>query len=160
MGELSEFSFKVRLFLKTYKWRRIDPVPWTPLHKPLSECSVSLVSSAGLVLPDQEPFDKEMRGGDPHHRLIPGDTDVTTLVDSHRSEAFDHGGMEEDRNLVFPLDRLRELASNGRIGAVSDLHLSTMGSITAPGRLIKETAPEAVRQLTEGDVDVALLFPV
>ena len=41
MGEISEFSFSVRLFVKTYKWRRIDPVPWTPITQPLSESRVA-----------------------------------------------------------------------------------------------------------------------
>ena len=39
-------------------------------------------------------------------------------------------------------------------------HLSFMGSITAPGRLVKYTAPEAVRTLVDDAVDAALLIPV
>jgi hypothetical protein len=35
-----------------------------------------------------------------------------------------------------------------------------MGSITAPGRLVKKTAPPAVRKLIEDRVDFALLVPV
>ena len=64
MGDISEFSLKTRLFLKAYPWRRIDPVPWAPLGKPLSACRLALVSSAGFVLPDQEPFDESEKGGD------------------------------------------------------------------------------------------------
>jgi hypothetical protein len=37
MGELNEFSIPVRLFLKAYPWRRIDPVPWATPNKPLSK---------------------------------------------------------------------------------------------------------------------------
>ncbi len=64
MGELSEFSLLVRAFLRAYRWRRIDPVPWAPLEKPLAECRLALVSSAGFVLRDQQPFDESVRGGD------------------------------------------------------------------------------------------------
>ena len=160
MGEISEFSFSVRLFMRTYKWRRIDPVPWTPLAKPLNECRVAVVSSAGFVLPDQDPFDNKMKGGDPTYRLIPGDADVSTLIDAHRSESFDHTGMEDDANLVFPLDRLRELVERGRIGELAPRHPSVMGSITAPGRMMKQTAPEVASTLVEDEVDVALLVPV
>jgi D-proline reductase (dithiol) PrdB len=160
VGKLSEFSLAVRLFLKTYKWRRIDPVPWTPLEKPLAECRLALVSSAGLVMPDQEGFDESMRGGDPSFREISGDIDVEELVDTHRSESFDHRGMEEDINVAFPMDRLRELVEKGRIGSVNHRHLSLMGSITAPGRFIKEHAPEAAGNLVSDGVDVALLVPV
>lgn len=160
MGDVSEFSLKTRLFLKAYPWRRIDPVPWAPPGKPLSECRLALLSSAGFVLPDQEPFDESMRGGDPSFREIPGDVDVSTLIDTHRSETFDHTGMARDPNLAFPIDRVRELAEGGRVGSVNRRHLSFMGSITAPGRLTKRTAPEAVRWLVEDGVEAALLIPV
>jgi hypothetical protein len=35
-----------------------------------------------------------------------------------------------------------------------------MGSITAPGRLLKETAPEVARKLKEDGADWVLLTPV
>ncbi len=160
MGELSEFSLPVRLFLRAYRWRRIDPVPWTPLARPLSECRVAVVSSAGFVLPEQPGFDDSVRGGDPSFREIPSDTDASILIDSHRSESFDHAGVQRDPNLALPLDRLRELRARGRIGALARHHLSFMGSITAPGRLLRDTAPEAARGLRESGVDAALLVPV
>ena len=160
MGDIEEFSLAWRIFLKTYHWRRIDPVPWTPLRKPLVECRLAVVSSAGFVLPDQPPFERSMPGGDPSFRIIPGDIDLHTLVDTHRSEIFDHRAMRRDPNLAFPLDRARELVALGRIGAVARRHLSFMGSITAPGRLVRDTAPEAARWLVEDAVDIALLVPV
>jgi len=160
MGDLNEFSLPLRLFLKAYPWRRIDPVPWTPLGKPLSRCKLALVSSAGFVMPDQPPFDEAFKGGDPSFREIPSDADVSKLRESHRSEAFDHSGMQADPNLAFPIDRVRELTARGRIGGVNRRHLSCMGSITAPGRLVTQTAPAAAQRLVEDAVDVALLVPV
>ena len=160
MGNLSEFPLKYKLFLKVYPWRRIDPVPWTPLKKPLKDSRAAVVSSAGLVRPDQEPFDDAIRGGDYSFREIPAATDISTLVDTHRSDLYDHSGLRQDPNLAFPLDRLRELVTSGRIGSLNQRHLSFMGSITAPGRLVKKTAPLAVRKLVEDGVDVALLVPV
>jgi D-proline reductase (dithiol) PrdB len=160
LGSLDEFSIPVRLFLRAYPWRRIDPVPWAPLRKALCECRLALVSSAGFIAPGQKPFDESVRGGDPSFREIPGDVEVATLRDTHRSESFDHSGMRLDPNIAFPIDRVRELAAAGRIGSVSPRHLSLMGSITAPGRLTRETAPEAARGLLQDGVDVALLVPV
>ena len=160
MGELSEFPFKYRLFLKTYRWRRIDPVPWSPLNKPLDKCRLVLVSSAGIVSSDQKPFDKAVRGGDASVREIPVDVDAASLMETHRSNAFDHGGIRQDPNLAFPIDRLRELTEAGRIGSLNHRHLSLMGSVTAPGRLIKKTIPLVVPQLVSDGVDVALLIPV
>ncbi len=160
MGDLSEFSAPLRLFLKLYRWRRIEPVPWTPLEKPLAQCRLALVSSAGFVLRNQPPFDESIRGGDPSFRDIPSDVDVADLVDTHRSESFDHGGLRRDPNLALPVDRVRELAEAGRIGSVNQRHLSFMGSITATRRLVRHTAPEAARRLRDDAVDVALLVPV
>lgn len=160
MGDLSEFSTRVRLFLKAYPWRTIDPVPWAPLRKPLAGARVALVSTAGFVLPGQEPFDDERLGGDPSFRVIPGDAALGTLIDTHRSQTFDHWPMRQDPNLALPLDRLRELAARGRIGEVAPRHLSFMGSLTAVGRLLRHTAPEAADLLAQDAVDAALLVPV
>jgi D-proline reductase (dithiol) PrdB len=160
MGDIGEFSLPIRLFLHAYRWRRIDPVPWTPLRKPLGQSRFALVSSAGFVLPSQKPFDESIAGGDVSFREIPNDTAVRQLIDCHRSESFDHAALQLDPNLAFPLDRVHELEQSGRIGPINRRHLSFMGSITAPGRLVKQTAPEAAAWLREDGVDVALVVPV
>jgi D-proline reductase (dithiol) PrdB len=160
MAELADFSLAIRLFLKAYPWRRIDPVPWTPLKKPLSHCKLALVSSAGFTLPTQAPFDESIKGGDVSFREIPSETDPKTLVQSHRSESFDAAGLEADPNVAFPIDRVRELTASRRIGAVNHRHLSLMGSITAPGRLIRDSAPAAAQLLVNDQVDVVLLVPI
>jgi D-proline reductase (dithiol) PrdB len=160
MGDTSEFSLTVRLFLKGYPWRKIDPVPWTPLKKPLSQAKLALVSSAGFVMSGQPHFDESFKGGDPSFREIASTVDVKTLVETHRSESFDHAGLEKDPNVGFPIDRVRELAAAGKIGSLNHRHLSCMGSITAPGRLVVNTAPPAARLLVEDGVEAALLVPV
>ena len=81
-------------------------------------------------------------------------------MSSQRSELFDHEGMLADPNLAFPLQRLRELVSRGRLGSLASGHLSFMGSITAPGRLVQQSAPAAADLLVEDQVDLALLVPV
>lgn len=160
MGSLDEFSLGTRLFLKAYPWRRNDPVPWTPLPAPLAVCRAALVTSGGLVAPGQEPFDDAVRGGDFSFREIPSAVAAADLIECHRSESFDHSGIRADANLALPVDRIRELADRGRIGSVNARHISFMGSITAPGRLIRDTAPAAARLLAGDGVQVALLVPV
>jgi len=160
MAELKELSLTLRTFLRAYRWRRIDPLPWAPLTKPLSEARVALVSTAGMVLPHQEPFDDDFRGGDPSYRVIPGDADPRELLETHRSDSFDRAGLAADANLAFPLDRLREMAADGEIGGVAPRHLSFMGSQTAVGRLVKHAAPEAAELLVADRVDAALLVPI
>lgn len=158
--ELSDLGFALRTFLKAYPWRRIDPVPRAALGKPLAACRVALVSSAGLVVPGDTPFDETVRGGDYSHRVIPAGVDVASLEEHHRSDSFDHGGIEADPNLALPLDRLHELAAEGTIGKVAPRHVSFMGSVTAPGRLMTKTVPQVVDLMTSDEVDVALLVPV
>ena len=160
MGSFNDFSLPVRLFLKAYRWRKIHPTPWQPLTKPLSECRLGLVSSAGLVTPKQEPFDPKVRGGDFSLREILSNTDLSQLIDTQRSDSYDHGGVHADPNLALPIHRAQELEERGRIGSLNHRHLSFMGSITAPGRLIRDTAPEAAKIFVKDQVDVALLTPV
>ena len=160
MADFRDFSLPLRTFLRAYPWRRIDPLPWAPTKKPLSESRLALISSAGFVLPHQPPFDDSIRGGDVSFRTIPSDTPVSALIDTHRSDSFDHTGLSHDPNLAFPLDRVRELVHTRRIGSLARTHLSCMGSITAPRRLIRTTAPQMARSLLDDSVDIALLVPV
>jgi D-proline reductase (dithiol) PrdB len=160
MAELSELPLSTRLFLKTYPWRRIEPVPWAPLAKPLPEAKVAIVSTAGLVTLEQAPFDDTIRGGDWSYRELPHDVDLSTLRETHRSQSFDHAGLRADANLGMPLDRLRELAAAGEIGGLNHRHFSLMGSITAPGRLTHESAPAVAAALSADKVDAVLLVPV
>ncbi len=160
MGSFDEFDLATRMFLRAWRWRRIDPVPWTVPRRPVARARLALVSTAGFVAPGQPGFDEKVRGGDPSWRVIPAGVDPRSLREFHRSESFDHSGLAADPNLGFPLDRLREMAAAGVIGEVAPRHLSFMGSITAPGRLVRDSAPGAARLLVEDQVDLALLVPV
>jgi D-proline reductase (dithiol) PrdB len=152
---MSDLPLSTRLFLKAYPWRRIDPVPWSPLRKPWSGAKIAIVSTAGLVPPDQEPFDEKVRGGDWSYREVRDDVAVPTLVDAHRSWTYDHAGVRADPNVGFPLDRLHELGVT-----TNHRHFSFMGSITAPGRLVRISAPEAAEKLVADGVDAVLLVPI
>jgi len=160
MAETRTLSLALRTFLKTYPWRGIDPVPVASLTKPINECNVALVSSAGFVPPGEEPFSDSVRGGDYSFRVIPGTIDVQTLEDHHDSKSFSHAGVEADRNMGLPLDRLHELAAAGKIGFVAPKHFSVMGSITAPNRYVTRTLPVIADLLVEDHVDIALMVPV
>lgn len=146
--------------MRFYRYKRYDWTPNAPLKKPLNECRFGLVTTAGLHLPDQPPFDDELKVGDCSYREIHNDIDVQTLQISHQSTAFDQRGAHEDRNLVFPLDRFRELETEKTIGELNHQHFSFMGSITAPRRLIENTAPEIAQAFKADDVDVVFLVPV
>jgi D-proline reductase (dithiol) PrdB len=159
MALLSDLKLTHRLFMETYRYRSADWSPGAHLAKPLRECKFVLITTAGLHLPEQSAFDAGVRGGDFSSREIPGDVEVQSLLIAHRSSGFDQTGARADRNLVFPLDRFRELVERRAIGALSQRHFSFMGSISAPGRLISQTAPAVAENLHEDGVDAAFLVP-
>ncbi len=130
------------------------------LGRPVSEARVALVTSAGFTTPGDRPFDLDLAGGDYSFRTLPADAALATLAVHHRSDAFDPAPLAADRNVAFPLARLRELAVRGLVGEVAPRHLSFMGSITRPERLISESAPAAADVLAGDGVDIALLVPV
>jgi len=149
-----------RALIATYRWRRVDPVPVTRLARPIDECRVALVTTAGLVPPGDAPFDLARRGGDTSFRTIAAAVPAADLRVVHRSTAFDRPAVERDVNVAFPIEPLGALAAAGVVGSVAPRHLSFMGSITAPGRLQRETAVAAADVLVADAVDIALLAPV
>jgi D-proline reductase (dithiol) PrdB len=167
VARLDDVELTERLLLKAYPFSRYGPrsahpasMAVTPLRKPLSACTVALVTTAGLSLADQPPFDTSIRMGDSSFREFPGDISPQTLQMNHRSWVVDQTDILRDRNLVLPLDRLREMQARGEIGAIAPRHYSFMGSIIGPARLIKQSAPEVARRLMADRVDVAMLTPV
>jgi D-proline reductase (dithiol) PrdB len=155
-----DLPLSYRLLLATYRWRSGAPSPPAVMRVPVSQARVALVTSAGLVASGDTPFDLDQRGGDTSWRTLASTLDPADLSVHHRSDAFDRAPLAADVNVVFPLERLRALATAGAIGEVAPRHLSFMGSITAPRRLVRESAPAAAAALVADRVDVALLVPV
>ena len=127
--------------------------PWV-VGLPLAQRRVAIVSSAGLVVRGEDPF----RGRDPDYRAIPASTTPEDLLCSHISINFDRTGFQEDWNVVFPLDRLRELAAEGVIGSVAETHYSFMGA-TDPVQM-EPHARELAGRLKRDQVDAVILSPV
>jgi len=127
--------------------------PWVS-GSPLAQRRVAIVSSAGLVRRGGNPF----RGRDPDYRAIPSETKPEDLLISHVSINFDRTGFQEDWNVVFPLDRLNELARDGEIGSVAATHYSFMGA-TDPVQM-EPHARELAGKLKQDSVDAVILSPV
>lgn len=120
----------------------------------LARRRVALISTAGLHRRDDRPFE----GMSGEYRVIPSDAKARDLVMTHVSTNFDRTGFQQDWNVAFPLDRLRELAGEGSIGSVADFHYSFMGA-TDPVEM--KAAARNLAGLLKGDgVDAALLVPV
>jgi D-proline reductase (dithiol) PrdB len=160
VGRLSDLKLKHRLFLRAYPFRRVDWRPGTHLAKPLNQARIALITTAGFYLPNQPPFDQSYKHDDCSFREIPWGTPVDMLQIGQSSDAFDHSGIEADRNLTLPLDRLEELVEAEIVGDAAPRHFSIMGSLIAPARLISESGPEIAQKLREDGVDAVLLTPV
>jgi D-proline reductase (dithiol) PrdB len=117
---------------------------------------IALITTAGFHLPGQIQFDQSYRHDDCSFREIPWGTPVQTLQIGQSSDAFDHSGIEADRNLALPLDRLRELVEAGVVGEAAPRQFSIMGSLIAPALLISESGPEIARKLKEDAVDAVI----
>ena len=121
---------------------------------PLSQRKIAIVSSAGLFRRGTEPF----RGRDADYRVVPGDIAWEDLLTSHISVNFDRTGLQEDWNVAFPLDRMRELAAEGMIGSLANTHYSFMGAADPLG--MEPHANELAGRLKQEEVDSVLLTPV
>lgn len=108
---------------------------------------------------DQEPFDTAAALGDPSFRVIPRDVDVGSLRIAHTH--FSHRRAEEDINVIFPLERLREMAEEGIIGSVAPRHFSFGFDLHVKELVdpVKGTAHKVASVLREDGVDVALFIP-
>ena len=92
----------------------------------------------------------------PQLSVIPADTPTSRLRVRHGG--YDVRGAQKDANVVFPLDRLRELQADGRIGELAENAYSFVGA-TAQTRLLKETGPEWVERFKQDQLDAVLLVP-
>jgi D-proline reductase (dithiol) PrdB len=147
-------------------WAAREPereIPWTPLEKPLSGARVALVSTAGLTLNEDTPFDQEGERrnpwwGDPTFRVLPCDTRTGDATSYHMH--IDTSVPERDLDSVMPLARLAELESEGFVGASAPSHYSFMGYLLKPKELLECSAPAMIERMKEESVDAALLVPV
>ena len=141
-----------------YLWaERPDTPPWTPLRAPMAESNVALIGSGGAYLSGQVAFHWN---DDTGIRRIPTSEPATDIRVTHF--AYDLVPAREDPNIVFPVDRLREMADEGVIGSVADVHVSFMGAqVDHTLETIRlDTGPAAARALLDDDVDLVLLTPV
>lgn len=120
----------------------------------LSKRRVALISTAGIHRREDRPFDV----GAVDYRVIPKDTPANDLIMSHISTNFDRIGFQEDLNVVFPLDRLKELAEEQSIGSLADVHYAFMGA--SDPLQMREKADELAWIMKGDRVDAVLLVPV
>jgi D-proline reductase (dithiol) PrdB len=121
-----------------------------------------LISSAGLALKTDRPFDQEGERenawwGDPTFRILPvtATADEVALYHLHIHPRVIAG----DINTLLPLERLLALEAEGEIGGAAERHYSYMGYILEPQALLAESTPAMIRHLEADEVDLVVLVP-
>lgn len=142
------------------------PIPWTPLPGPLADCTFGLVTSAGLYhLGIETPFDldrerREPSWGDPTYRTIPVNIHKSQVRASHLH--INTQWVEEDINVLLPVDRFQELVADGLVGGLGTDAYSFMGYQGFPPNPTtwQETyGPQVAGKLKDEGVDCVLLTP-
>jgi D-proline reductase (dithiol) PrdB len=144
---------------RRHRFVETEGIPWAPMKKPLRETGIALVTTSGVHLKVQPAFDMDDPNGDPSFRVIPSDVKAEAVVITHNY--YDHSAADKDLNVVLPLDRLKELKAEGRIGGIAPFVYGFMGHIDGPyvETLVQQTAPEVARRLRRDGAEAVFLTP-
>jgi len=137
---------------------RDTPPAWAPPPADLRRARLALIGSAGLYAHGQTPFDAEHSLGDYSYRTLSSESDLAATQIAH--DHYDHAAARDDRNAVFPLDRLRELAAAGEIGGLTEHAFTFMGYQPDFATLIERFIPTLLDAVMLEQPDAALLVPV
>ena len=159
MPRLEILSEVQRRMLEFFPCMESDDAPWTPLTKPLGESTVAIVTTAGLHLRDDQPFNRDHPGGESTYRVLPSDSDPADIVQSHFSIGFDRTAIYRDINVTYPIDRMRELTEKGVIGSLAPNNYSFMGALRDCTVVAEQTGPEVAQRLKNEGVDLVFLTP-
>jgi D-proline reductase (dithiol) PrdB len=153
MARLDRMSEEERAHVPALPCPSFERTPWAT-GPALKERRIVIISTAGLHRKGDRPF----AVGATDYRVIPVTIAANELVMSHLSTNFDRTGFQQDWNVVFPLDRLKELVACGEIGSLAQYHYSFMGA--SDPRPMEDTVRRLAGILRKDKVDSALLLPV
>jgi D-proline reductase (dithiol) PrdB len=122
-------------------------VPFTPFERELSKSTIAIVTAGGVHLKDQEAFNIADELGDLGYREIPPDVDVKDLMVTHHH--YDHRDADEDINVVFPIEVLRDL-QEGFISGIAKKHIGYMGYTMQLKAMYEGTAREIANDIDKG----------
>jgi D-proline reductase (dithiol) PrdB len=121
---------------------------------PLAQRRIAILTSAAIIRRGDKPFPF----GSGEARFIAADTPTGDLLISHVSINFDRSGWQRDVNVVYPVDRLRDLVASGEIAGIAPTNYTVMGS-TDPAAM-EDAVDQIAGQLKQERIDSVLLTPV
>ena len=134
-----------------------DFIPLAPLHKPLSQTRLTFVSSAGVQPKGTMPFDVVHPVGDYSFRRVPSTARISEL-EIHQIK-YPTSGALKDLNVIFPIERLQELASEGVIGGLTPNLFSFIGYQMDPPTFERTLAEDIADAVLADGAEAALLCP-
>ena len=123
-------------------------VPFTPFDGELAKATVAIVTAGGVHLREQEPFNIADELGDLTFRVITPEAQAADLMVTHHH--YDHSDADEDINVVFPLDVLRDLQQEGFVRDLAKKHVGYMGYTMQLKAMYEGTAPEIANEIDRG----------
>lgn len=141
-----------------FKYVKNESAPFVSFTKDLSKAKGAIITTGGVFLRGQAPFQDNYGLGDPSYRELPRHAPIKELM--HYHEHYDHTAANQDVNVVYPIERMEALVQDGTIGELADTNYSFMGYQPISHPLQTRTAPEVAQKLVGQQVDFALLVPV
>jgi D-proline reductase (dithiol) PrdB len=134
-----------------------DAVPLAPLHKPLRDCRLTFVSTAGVQLKGSVPLDTVHPIGDYTFRRVPSTARPADL-EIHQIK-YPTVGAHRDLNVIFPIERLQELVAEGVIGGLTASFFTFIGYNMDPDRVERDLAVSIADAVEDEEADIALMCP-
>jgi D-proline reductase (dithiol) PrdB len=134
-----------------------DVVPLATLGRPLAQARLTFVSTAGVQPRGTLPFDVVHPVGDYTFRRVPSDSRPADL-EIHQLK-YPTDGAHRDLNVIFPVERLQELAAEGVIGSLTPSVFSFIGYNMDPDLMERTLAEDLAEAVAAEHADLALLCP-
>jgi D-proline reductase (dithiol) PrdB len=135
-----------------------DFVPLARCRKPLSEARLMLISSCGVYSKSDPALDVCHPFGDFRFRRVPSSARHEDLI-IHQLK-YPHYDADLDINVIFPIERLQELAGAGVLGGLTRNFFSFIGYNMDPERFERTVAHGIADAVAMGEkADAALLVP-
>ena len=137
-------------------------IPWTPMAKPLNQTTLTLVTSAGISLKTDSPFDMEREKreaiwGDRSYRAIPRGTNNRDIEVNHLHIKTDY--IKQDINVILPLARMAEFEQEKIIGRLVPTSYSFYGFQWQNTDFLKEAIEPISRRMRLEGVEAVLMTP-
>ncbi|MGH9297632.1 MAG: hypothetical protein ACRDZP_06595 [Acidimicrobiales bacterium] len=129
--------------------------PLAPLGVPLESARVMLVNSAGIHLRSDPPFGFV---DDLSYRLLDQSLGQSAMRPCHPSPIRRPGRL--DLNVVYPYERLAELAASNAIAGPTEVHLSMLGAVKKITALVTDLGPAMASEAVTAGADVVMLVPL